>query len=144
MSGCTRTFLPVCLCLCVSAWEGVLLQVCVDTSTSMTEGCVHMLRVGRSCVGVSAGPCRLIRQGVGRVDTRVSEGTGVCTPVCTCVWTQGMGVMDGEADGPSWLSVISSQGKVIRHSSSHPQVPVLPSTSALLVPEWMADCQLPR
>lgn len=60
------------------------------------------MRVGRSCVGVSAGPCRLIRQGVGRVDTRVSEGTGVCTPVCTCVWTQGMGVMGGEADGPSW------------------------------------------
>lgn len=53
-------------------------------------------------MGVSVGPCRLIRQGLGRVDTRVSEGTGVCTPVCTCVWTQGMGVMGGEADGPSW------------------------------------------
>ena len=98
MSGCTHTFVPVSLCLCVSAWEGMLLPVCVDTSTSMTEGCVHMSRVGRPCVGVSVGPCQLIRQGMGRVDTRVSEGM----PVCTCVWTQGMGVMGGEADGPSW------------------------------------------
>ena len=26
----------------------------------------------------------------------------MCMPVCTCVWTQALGVMGGEADGPSW------------------------------------------
>lgn len=85
MSGCTCTFAPVCLCLCVSAWEGVLLRVCVDMSTPMTEGCVHMSHGGRSCVGVSVGPCRLIQQGLGRVDTHVSEGTGEGTHACVHV-----------------------------------------------------------
>ena len=63
----------------------MLLPVCVDTSTSMTEGCVHMSCVGRPCVGVSVGPCRLIQQGMGRVDTRVSEVTGVCACLCAHV-----------------------------------------------------------
>lgn len=66
---------------------------------------------GMPCVGVGVGHSGLIWQDTGRAYTHVSEGTA-CVCVSVCVWTQGLGVMGGAADGPSWC--VTSMATALR------------------------------